>query len=109
MPDRLVRAWNQAYQGHKLIGLAILASISAALIALGVLAATAVFSHNQRENCQMATAVRDAVVFVLHDAQDLVQNPPKGFRHQTPAEKQIAIKFYQRNINHLNAVSCTNR
>jgi hypothetical protein len=57
----------------------------------------------------MATAVRDAVVFVLRDAQDLVQSPPKGFRHQTPAEKQIAIKFYQRNINHLNAVSCTNR
>jgi hypothetical protein len=109
MPGRLVRAWNEAYEGHKVVGLSILAAISVILITLGILAATATFSHNQRDNCRMATAVRDAVVVVLHDAQNLVQHPPKGFRHQTPTEKQIAVNFYQRNINRLNSVNCTNK
>jgi hypothetical protein len=109
MPARFVRAWKQAYEGHKVVGLAILAAVSVMLIMAGVIVATAVFSHKQKENCRMATAVRDAVVVVLHDAQDLVQHPPKGFRQQTPSEKEIAVKFYQRNINRLNSVSCSNK
>lgn len=109
MPARLVRAWNQAYEGHKLVGLSILAAISVALIAAGVLAATAVFSHNQRDNCQMATAVRDGVVVLLRDAEHLVENPPKGLRRQSPEERDLTIKFYNRNIRHLQSVSCSNR
>jgi hypothetical protein len=108
MPDRLVSAWKQAYEGHRLVGLSILAAISVALIAFGVLAATAVFSHNQRDNCRMATAVRDGVVVLLRDAENLVQNPPKGFK-QTPEQRDLAVKFYDRNISRLESVSCTNK
>lgn len=109
MPGRLVRAWNEAYQDHKIVGLSILAAIFIAMFAGGILAATAVFSHNQKQNCRMASAVRDAVVVVLQDAQALVQHPPKGFRPQTPEQKDISIKFYQRNIDRLNSVHCVNK
>jgi|1185.fasta_scaffold538980_2 hypothetical protein len=109
MPARLVRAWNEAYEDHKIVGLSILAAISVMFIMAGVLVATAVFSHNQKQNCRMASAVRDAVVVVLQDAQTLVQHPPKGFRPQTSEQKDISIKFYQRNIDRLRSVHCVNK
>jgi len=89
---------DEKYLVHKpfiTIGAAIGCSVSIALIFLVLLFFIIIPGrHNSNKNCQAALDVRDAVVFILSDAQK-----------QAP-ESSNSNKFYSRAFNKLKNIKC---
>lgn len=103
MPTRVLhKEWWHAVSATKA---AIIASVAVFLAFMAIIFVAYNSRTNQNHNCLTSLRVRDAVIFLLEDAQNQVNHTKPG---PTISQKQIddAKAFYKRNLIKLRAVNC---